>query len=124
MRHPDVHEDDVGPVLPGQRDRLGAVAGLADDLEVRRGVDEHAETSAHERLVIGHDYADHPATSAIGKHARTRNPPSGRGPAANSPPNTATRSRMPMIPWPEPRREGGTPTPGAGPSSVISTVTE
>src|SRR5271157_2216838 len=91
--HPDVHQDDVGPFLPGQRDRLGAVAGLADDLEVRRGVDEHPEAAAHERLVVGHDNADQLVTSAIGKQARPRKP-SGPGPAANSPPNTATRSRM------------------------------
>jgi hypothetical protein len=51
MGHPDVHQDDVGPLFPGQRDRLGAVARLADDLEVRRGVDEHPEAAAHERWV-------------------------------------------------------------------------
>jgi hypothetical protein len=68
------------------------------------------------------------------------------GPAANSPPNTATRSRMPMIPCPvlnaaatepagapsardaPPARQGraGPAAPAAlmGPSSVISSATE
>ena len=32
--------------------------------------------------------------------AATRNPPPARGAALNSPPKTATRSRMPISPWP------------------------
>src|SRR6185437_1014608 len=125
MRHPDVHQDDVGPFLSGQRDRLGAVAGLADDLEVRRGIDEYPEAAAHERLVVGHQDPDHLVTCAIGKQARTRKPPSGPGPALNSPPNTATRSRMPMIPCPESARGAGTSAGGApAPESVTSTVTD
>ena len=35
-RHADVHQHDVGPSRARQLDRLGAVAGLADDLDVRR----------------------------------------------------------------------------------------
>jgi uncharacterized membrane protein YbhN (UPF0104 family) len=125
VRHPDVHEDDIGLCLPRQRDRLGAVAGLTDDLEVRRGVNEHAETAAYEGLVVGHDNADHPATLATGKQARTRKPPSGPGPAANSPPNTATRSRIPMIPCPETVPGPGPRTSGAaGAWLATSTVTE
>src|SRR6476661_781397 len=125
MRHPDVHQDDVGPFLPGQRDRLGAVAGLADDLEVRRGINEHPEAAAHERLVVGHQDPDHLGTCAIGKQARTRKPPSGPGAALNSPPNTVTRSRMPVIPWPESARGAGTLAGGApAPESVTSTATD
>ena len=34
-RHLDVEQDDVGRVLAGQRDRLGRVLGLPDQLERR-----------------------------------------------------------------------------------------
>ena len=62
-----------GRCVPGQRDRLGAVAGLADHLEVRLGVDDHPEAAAHERLVVGDQHADrHGPRSASGKRARTR----------------------------------------------------
>ena len=46
-----------GASSPDERDRLGAVRGLADDLEVRCRVDEQAEAPAHERLVVGDDDA-------------------------------------------------------------------
>ena len=66
-----------GRSFPGQRDRLGAVAGLADDLEVRRGIDEHPEAAAHERLVVGHQDPDHLVTSGdreAGPHHGSRRP--------------------------------------------------
>ena len=37
----------------GHRDRLRAVGGLADDVEVVLGVEDHLEPGAHERLVVG-----------------------------------------------------------------------
>ena len=40
----------------------------------------------------------HQAPSGIGMSAVTTKPPSGRGPAANSPPSRLTRSRMPTMP--------------------------
>ena len=55
-----------------------AVGGLADDLHVRLRVEDHREAVAKELLVVGDEDADHGAPS-IGKRARTRKPPSGRG---------------------------------------------
>ena len=56
LGHLDVEDDQVGPVLAGQRDRGLAVAGLADDLEVLLG--QHlGEVHADERLVLGDDDA-------------------------------------------------------------------
>ena len=55
-RHADVEEDDVGTVLLGQRDRLGAVLRLGDDLE--RGPDlgqAGAQLLAQQPLVVGDD---------------------------------------------------------------------
>ena len=73
-RHLDVEDDQVGPVLLGQLDRLVAVAGLADDVVALLG--EHlGEVHADQRLVLG----DHDAAGLRGGH-RVRL--SGAGPAA------------------------------------------
>ena len=39
----------------GQRhlDRLGAVLGLGDDLQVRLGVEHLAQAGAHDRVIVG-----------------------------------------------------------------------
>lgn len=57
LGHADVHEDDVGAFALGQRDRLGAVAGLADGAQARRGVDQDAEAAAQQGLVVGDEDA-------------------------------------------------------------------
>ena len=65
LGHADVHQHDVGLQPPRHLDRLQAVDGLADDLEVVLGVEDHLEPRAHERLVVGDQDADaHAVTSS------------------------------------------------------------
>ena len=99
--HPDVHDHHVGPGLPGELDRLGAGAGLADDVEVRAVGDEHAQARADQRLVVGkydpngHGYRPR----AVRGHRRVMarraviGPP--RGPAAAPPPGSRRRPAGP-----------------------------
>ena len=63
VRHPDVHEDDVGAQCLGGVDRGEAVGGFADDLEVGLGVEDDAEAGADELLVVGDQDADHVVVS-------------------------------------------------------------
>ena len=85
--HADIHQHDVGPQRPGGLDRLTPVAGLANDLEVGLGVEDHAEACADERLVVGDQDADHPAASGwSGSRARTAYPCPFRVPASSRPP--------------------------------------
>ncbi len=91
LGHADVHQHDVGLQVPGLRDRVEAVGGLADDLQIVLGVEDHAEPGAHERLVVGDQQADAQARlnsrAGRGKVARTLQPrPSAAGPASSSPP--------------------------------------
>ena len=58
LRHADVHQHDVGEQFGRERDRLGAVAGLADDFDVVLGVEQGAEPGAHQHLVVGEQHAD------------------------------------------------------------------
>jgi hypothetical protein len=51
-RHPDVHEDDVGPQLVRGRDRRGTVARLPDDLEVAGGLQHGAQPEPDQLLVV------------------------------------------------------------------------
>ncbi len=88
LGHPDVHQHDVGPQLARLVDGLEPVAGLADDLEIVLGVEDHAEAGAHERLVVGDQQADaHEArlSSAPASGSVARTPPSA-GPVSSSPP--------------------------------------
>ena len=90
-----------GSSVVGERDRLGAVARLADHLEVGLGLEDQTEARPHELLVVGQQHADaHARPSRSGSLAWTRKPPSGRGPALSSPPNRPTRSLIPMSPRP------------------------
>jgi phosphatidylinositol alpha 1,6-mannosyltransferase len=54
-RHADVHQHHVGPGAPDRLDGLGPVLGLGDHVDaVRR--EDHPETGAYERLIVGdHD---------------------------------------------------------------------
>ncbi len=65
-------------------DRLAPVGGLADDVDVGLGAEDHPKPGADEALVVGEQNADHRADS--GNRARTRKPPSGFAPASSSPP--------------------------------------
>ena len=98
-RHPHVHEDDVG-LHPGQQlDGGGAVFGLADELDVLLGLQQHAEAEPVHLLVVDQHGPDrHGSPLRIGRTARTRNPPPDRSPVSRVPPWEATRSRMPTRP--------------------------
>jgi hypothetical protein len=57
-RHPNIHEDDVGPEFLGCVHCLGAIRGLADHVDVGLGLQNELEAGAHELLVVGDQYAD------------------------------------------------------------------
>src|SRR5262249_1504833 len=112
-RHAHVHEDHVGAQTGGLGDGLPAVHGLADDLDVGLGVQQHGEPGPHHALVVGHHHADRHAASSgswssseglapSGSPAGTRTPLSAAGPASRCPPSMVPRSRMPMMPCPPP----------------------
>jgi hypothetical protein len=69
-RHAHVHQHDVGLELGRALGRLGAVAGLADHLEVRLAGQDHAKPGAHQALIVGEQDADHRAGPS-GRRART-----------------------------------------------------
>ena len=103
--HPDVHEHDVRAERLDQGERLGPVVGLADDGDVRLGVEDHPQPGADELLVVDEQHPDHVGPLSNGSRACTENPPPGRGPVCRLPPYSATRSRMPTSPreplsWP------------------------
>ena len=101
--HLDVHEHDIRIELLRELDRLGAVSGLANDLEVGFGLEYQAEARPHELLVVSQQHAHRHARPPLsGSLAWTRKPPSSRGPALSSPPNRLTRSFIPMRPRPRP----------------------
>ncbi len=116
--HPDVHQHDVGDELHGAAEGGLAVVGLAHHLDVRLGVEQRPKARPDQRLVVGEQDPDHAAPSS-GSVARTRKPPSGRGPASSSPPSADARSRMPRIPLPPPVAFGAA---APRPSSSIWTV--
>src|SRR5262249_45020263 len=117
--HADVHQDDVGGQGACLCQCLAAVARLAGDAQIWLGFQQHPQALPDQVLVVGDQDADHDG-SPTGSRAQTVNPPPGRGPARRSPPNTATRSRMPASPWPPPGG-GGAELPR--PSAVTSIVT-
>ena len=83
-----------------------AVRRLADDLEVVARLEDHAEAAAHERLVVaraGRGCSRRvPPSGIVARTTEARR--SGAAPAYSSPPNSATRSRIPMSPRPRRRR--------------------
>src|SRR5262249_1433993 len=93
---------EVGSEAAHQVDRRRAVVGLAHDLDVVLGVEQHPEPGAHEHLIVGERDPDQPASTAAGSRAQTRKPPENRGPASTCPPTAWARSRMPAMPWPGP----------------------
>ena len=52
-------------------DRLPPVCGLADHLDVRLRVEDHAKAAPDERLVVGEQDADHVLATSAGSRART-----------------------------------------------------
>ena len=101
------------PSMPGIRMSMSTTSGLVSlaswtasapvpaspVTSMRVSADQHPQPGAYQRLVVGeHDPDGHRAGAGSGSRAATRKPPPGRGPAVNSPPSRATRSRMPVIP--------------------------
>ena len=74
---------------PGRNDVLATGGDLFKVLD--------AGYAAHQRLVINDGNPD-AHSSPIGSRARTRKPPSGRGPASNVPPSKVARSLIPTMP--------------------------
>ena len=93
--HADVHEHHVGVERSAERNGFQAVRGLSDDLDVVVCLEDHAHACTDHGLIVCEENADH---CVRGSAARTVQPPSGRGPASNRPPNTATRSPIPASP--------------------------
>ena len=110
-----------GSQLAGELDRLGAVARLADDLDVRpaRGsagspCATSSWSSASRTRIVG------PCSGSL---ARTANPPSGRGSGVQLAAVAArTRSRMPTRPWPPPGACGRARAPGRGRATASSSA--
>ena len=81
--HAHVHEHDVGPVELDQAHGVGAVGGLADDLEVVLGLEDHAEPLAQQRLVVGQDDPDrHAVVGRLAVAQRGHDLPATRRPGA------------------------------------------
>src|SRR5581483_2373828 len=93
-RHAEVHQDDLGAQPFDERDRLLAVGGAADDLEVGQQPEQRREPLAHDTLVVGEDDGRH-----AGTHSSTRNP-APVAPAESVPPSSSARSRIPVSPYP------------------------
>jgi hypothetical protein len=51
-RHRQVHQDDVRRVFGHQRERLEAVAGLPDDVEVRLRLELAHDATPHHRMAV------------------------------------------------------------------------
>ena len=60
-RHRDIGDEHVGLQLPYERHDLEAVRGFADDSQVRLALEETAERLPDDLLVVGQQYACHPA---------------------------------------------------------------
>src|SRR6056297_3816557 len=105
----------------GHVDRLAPVTGLTDHLEIVLGLDHHAQTGAHQLVVVGdQDTNGHFGTGgrstvvdrcrrrpgaaeccwSRGSSARTRKPRSSPTSATSRPPRTLARSRIPAMPRP------------------------
>ena len=107
-RHSHVHQNDVGPQVPRQADRVRAVGGLAHHQQAGLGGEHRGEALPHHRLVVDDQAPGDPAAalragrghgvSPTGSTAETTKPPSGAGPADSEPPSRATRSRIPVSP--------------------------
>jgi len=79
-RHADVHQDEVGRKLSYLGERVAAVVGLADDVEVGLGLEDHPQPAADQCFVVDDQDADHGVMCGRGSRARTIYPASGRGP--------------------------------------------
>ena len=87
--HPDVHQDDVGHELRRLLDGLGAVGGLADDLDVVLLLEDHLQPPAEQRVVVDDHHAQSLGTALRLVFSATCLPPtpSVRTPSDVSAPN-------------------------------------
>ena len=69
-RHADVHEDHVGSCRRGGADGLARRRRLANDLDLRLGVEDRPEAPAHERLIVADQDADVTAAARRAEAAR------------------------------------------------------
>src|SRR5713226_9162780 len=58
--HAKVHQDDVRMQRADGVDRGRSVGGLADDFEIRLGIEDHSKAGANERLVVDDEDSYHP----------------------------------------------------------------
>jgi hypothetical protein len=103
-RHADVEHREVDLFVESSFDRLGAVAGFCDDLQIGLGVEDEAEPAPDDGVVVGEQYARACARvhrgSVTGRDSETSVPPPGAFAIDSSAPIMSARSRMPRIPLP------------------------
>ncbi len=76
LGHADVHQHDGRVEARGLLDRLEAVAGLGDHVDVGLAGEQQAEAGADHRLVVGDEHADaHDAVPVSGRVVVSRKPP-------------------------------------------------
>ena len=74
-RHPDVHQDDIGVVqVDGGQDAV-AVAGLADDLDLRGAGQHRRQSGTDQRVVVDDEDADRGSHGDPGMVARSTKSP-------------------------------------------------
>src|SRR5687767_3045838 len=104
MRHADVEDDDVRLQLHRLLDRLGAVGGLAHDLDVVARLQDPHEPLPHDRVVVGEQHPDWrqgappSASSRSGSSAWTTVPLPGDERIVNRPFMNSTRSFIARTP--------------------------
>src|SRR5699024_5200543 len=115
-RHADVYEEDIGLGLPAGHDRLLPVRRLRHHRDVRGRIEDHHQPGPNRPLILGHHDTNHRSISSstffssfwpawTGRTTCTRQCPPPTGPASKTPPSRSTRSRIPVSPIDEPRRE-------------------
>src|SRR5262249_26771707 len=124
--HDDVHQHDVRLLGARLEDRVPHVAGLADDLDVRLGVEQQLEARPEDGMVVHDQHAGCPGLLSVllhaaGTSATTVVPAPSVDSIASLPPSSPTRSFMPTRPNPSPLPP---PAPNPWPSSSITAVTE
>ena len=100
VRHSNVEEDHIRFEFLDESYGSRAVFGFADDLQVRPALDDQSKPAANERLVVGDRDPDAQLPSSIGISAVTPKPPPSAAPAVRAPPRSASRSRIPIRPFP------------------------
>jgi hypothetical protein len=58
LRHPDVHQHDVGDRLAGDLHRLRAVRGLADEFDAVLFLEDHLKSATEQGVVVRDEHPD------------------------------------------------------------------